>query len=73
MRPADLGIAAGVITDEDARVLRNDGSAIDGLYACGNDMHSIMNGAYPGQDITLGPALVFGYLAARHACTRNEH
>lgn len=66
--PADLGIAAGVITDEYARVLREDGSAIEGLYACGNDMHSIMNGAYPGPGITLGPALAFGYLAARHAC-----
>lgn len=73
VRPADLGIAAGVVTDEHARVLRDDGRAIDGLYACGNDMHSIMNGAYPGPGITLGPALVFGYLAARHACTNNEH
>jgi succinate dehydrogenase/fumarate reductase flavoprotein subunit len=70
VRPADLGIAAGVVTDEHARVLRDDGSPIDGLYACGNDMHSIMNGAYPGPGITLGPALVFGYLAARHACAR---
>ena len=68
VRPADLGMAAGIITDEHARVLRNDGRPIDGLYACGNDMHSIMNGAYPGPGITLGPALVFGYLAARHAC-----
>jgi succinate dehydrogenase/fumarate reductase flavoprotein subunit len=73
VRPADLGIAAGIVTDEHARVLRDDGSAIDGLYACGNDMHSIMNGAYPGPGITLGPALVFGYLAARHACTRDDH
>jgi len=70
VRPADLGVAAGVITDEHARVLRNDGRPIKGLYACGNDMHSIMNGAYPGPGITLGPALVFGYLAARHACGR---
>jgi succinate dehydrogenase/fumarate reductase flavoprotein subunit len=73
VRPADLGIAAGAITDEHARVLRSDGSAIDGLYACGNDMHSIMNGAYPGPGITLGPALVFGYLAALHACARDDH
>lgn len=65
--PADLGMAAGLVTDEHARVLRADGSAIDGLYACGNDMHSVMNGAYPGPGITLGPALVFGVIAAHHA------
>ena len=38
-----------------------------GLYACGNDMQSVMNGAYPGPGITLGPALVFGYIAGRGA------
>jgi len=66
--PADLGMAAGVMTDAQARVLRGDGEPIPGLYACGNDMDSVMNGAYPGPGITLGPALVFGYLAALHAC-----
>lgn len=45
-----------------------DTEPIPGLYACGNDMDSVMNGAYPGPGITLGPALVFGYLAALHAC-----
>jgi succinate dehydrogenase/fumarate reductase flavoprotein subunit len=70
--PADLGMAAGVMTDEHARALRDDGSPIEGLYACGNDMHSVMNGAYPGPGITLGPALVFGYLAACHACGRDS-
>ena len=68
VQPADLGMAAGVMTDADARALRSDGTPIEGLYACGNDMHSVMNGAYPGPGITLGPALVFGVLAARHAC-----
>jgi FAD binding domain len=64
--PADLGTAIGLRTDVYARVLRDDGSAVTGLYACGNDMNSIMNGNYPGPGITLGPALTFGYIAARH-------
>jgi len=64
--PADLGTAIGLRTDRHARVLRGDGSVISGLYACGNDMGSIMNGNYPGPGITLGPALTFGYIAGRH-------
>src|SRR6202011_3196208 len=64
--PADLGTAVGLRTDCHARVLCNNGSVIAGLYACGNDMGSIMNGNYPGPGITLGPALTFGYIAGRH-------
>jgi hypothetical protein len=41
------------------------------LFACGNDMNSIMDGAYPGPGITLGPALVFGYIAA-HTMARAQ-
>ena len=52
--------------DAQARVLREDGIPVAGLYACGNDMGSIMNGNYPGPGITLGPALTFGYIAGRH-------
>ena len=63
--PSDLGTVAGLLTDGEARVLGTDGHPVRGLYACGNDMNSIMDGAYPGPGITLGPALVFGYLAAR--------
>jgi succinate dehydrogenase/fumarate reductase flavoprotein subunit len=63
---ADLGTAIGLCTDSNARVLNTAGEVIPGLYACGNDMHSIMNGNYPGPGITLGPALTFGYLAGRH-------
>ena len=64
--PADLGTAVGLRTDADARVLNGNGVPIVGLYACGNDMGSIMNGNYPGPGITLGPALTFGYIAGRH-------
>lgn len=64
--PGDLGTSAGLRTNEHAQVLDAAGAPIAGLYACGNDMSSIMNGAYPGPGITLGPALTFGYIAARH-------
>jgi succinate dehydrogenase/fumarate reductase flavoprotein subunit len=64
--PGDLGTAAGLVTDEAAQVLDGGGTPVGKLYACGNDMNSIMNGAYPGPGITLGPALTFGYLAAKH-------
>ena len=62
----DLGTYAGIKTDASARALDADGNAIDGLYAVGNDMASIMGGNYPGAGITLGPALTFGYIAGRH-------
>lgn len=63
--PAELGAATGLVTDEDACVLDADGRPIPGLHAVGNDMHSVMGGAYPGPGITLGPALTFAWLAAR--------
>ena len=65
--PGDIGASCGLVTDESARVLRVDGTPIEGLYACGNDMDSLMAGVYPAPGITLGPAMTFGYLAARHA------
>lgn len=69
--PADLGMSAGIVTDERTRVLAEDGSPIPGLFACGNDMASIMEGAYPGPGITLGPAITFGWLAGRTAAGAN--
>jgi succinate dehydrogenase/fumarate reductase flavoprotein subunit len=68
--PGDIGAATGLVTDDDARVLNAQGKAIDGLYAAGNDMHSIMGGIYPAPGITIGPGVTFGYLAAKHAIAR---
>ncbi len=65
--PGDLGASCGLVTNTAAQVVRKDGSIVQGLYACGNDMDSIMRGVYPGPGVTLGPAMTFGYLAARHA------
>jgi succinate dehydrogenase/fumarate reductase flavoprotein subunit len=62
----DLGTFAGLRTDEYARVLGADDAVISGLYAAGTDMASIFGGYYPGPGINLGPAMTFGYIAARH-------
>ena len=71
LHPGDIGAATGFVTDGDARVLDVQGQPIAGLYAVGNDMHSIMGGVYTAPGITIGPGLVFGRLAARHACARS--
>lgn len=68
--PGDIGAATGLRTDTDARTLDDEGEPVPGLYAVGNDMHSVMGGVYPGPGITLGPGLTFAYLAARHATLR---
>jgi succinate dehydrogenase/fumarate reductase flavoprotein subunit len=65
--PGDIGTFAGLPTDEHARVLGVTGVPIDGLYAVGNDAATLFGGDYPAAGITLGPALTFGHIAARHA------
>ena len=67
VRPAEIACSTGLETDCHARVLSSTGQPIEGLYACGNDLASIMRGTYPGPGTTLGPALVFGYRASSHA------
>jgi len=61
----DLGTKGGVLTDAESRVLREDLSVIDGLYAAGNCSASMMGRTYPGPGSTIGPAVVFGLRAAR--------
>lgn len=65
--PSDIGTSTGLVTDDAARVLDSANRPIAGLYACGNDMQSVMGGTYPGPGITLGPAIVFAYLATSDA------
>lgn len=62
----DLGTFEGLKTDTVGRVLAQDGRAVPGLYAVGNDRASIMGGNYPGAGITLGPIMTFGYVTGRH-------
>ena len=61
-----LGTKGGVRTDADARVLRVDGTPIDGLYAAGNTSASLSGRFYPGPGVPLGTAMVFSYRAVQH-------
>jgi succinate dehydrogenase/fumarate reductase flavoprotein subunit len=70
VHPADFAASVGLRTDENARVLNSQGLPIEGLYACGGDMSSIMCGEYPGPGTALGPGLVFGWRAAMFAAGR---
>jgi 3-oxosteroid 1-dehydrogenase len=63
--PATLGTATGLATDTSGRVLNGEEVPVQGLYACGNDATSIMRGFYPGAGVTIGPAIVFAYRAAK--------
>lgn len=65
--PGDLGTKGGLVTDVDGRVLKEDGSAIPGLYATGNCSAAVMGNTYPGAGGTIGPSMTFGYAAALHA------
>ncbi len=64
--PGELGTFAGIGTDRHGRVLGQEKTPVAGLYAVGNDAVSVMGGTYPGAGITIGPAMTFGYIAARH-------
>ncbi|GAA0952988.1 3-oxosteroid 1-dehydrogenase [Nonomuraea longicatena] len=64
--PGDLGTKGGLVTDVHARVLDTAGAVIPGLYAAGNASSPVMGRSYAGAGSTLGPAMTFGYIAARH-------
>lgn len=64
--PGDIGTKGGLLTDAHAQVLNRDGAAIAGLYAIGNCSAAVMGTSYPGAGSTIGPAMVFGMVAADH-------
>lgn len=67
IQAGDLGTKGGLLTDELGRVVDEAGRPITGLYATGNAAASVMGNDYAGAGATIGPAMVFGYIAARHA------
>jgi succinate dehydrogenase/fumarate reductase flavoprotein subunit len=64
VRAAVTQTLGGISVDERARVLRADGSPIDGLFAAGADVGGISNG---GWSSGLASALVLGVVAAESA------
>lgn len=72
MFPGDLGTKGGLVTDTAGRVLREDDTVIEGLYAAGNTSAPVMGHTYAGPGATIGPAITFGYLAALDIADRAE-
>jgi succinate dehydrogenase/fumarate reductase flavoprotein subunit len=66
--PGALGTKGGLKTDELGRVLRaGEDAPIPGLFAAGNAAASPFGYGYPGPGATIGPAVVFGWLAGQTA------
>lgn len=65
--PGDVSTSGGAVIDVHGRVVRADGSPIEGLYATGVSTASVMGNVYPGAGASIGPSLTFGYIAAKHA------
>lgn len=65
IHPGDLSTVGGLETNGRAQVLDGAGRPIPGLFAAGLDMNSMMRGRYPGGGSSIGPAMTFGYIAAR--------
>lgn len=69
--PGDIGTNGGLKTNHLAQVVGTDGKPITGLYAIGNNAASAMGESYPGAGVTIGPALTFGYIAAKQITGSN--
>ncbi|OMC33733.1 3-ketosteroid-delta-1-dehydrogenase [Mycobacterium sp. GA-1841] len=67
---SDLGTCGGLRADDKARVLREDGTVIAGLYAIGNTAANAFGNRYPGAGATIAQGLVYGYIAALDAAAK---
>lgn len=70
--PGDLGTKGGLLTNKYAQVLNKEDKPIEGLYATGNCMASVMGNSYPGPGGTIGPSMTFGYIAAKHIINKQS-
>lgn len=70
--PGDVSTYGGLVTDCDARVLKDDGSVIPGLYATGTSTASVMGPVEPGAGGSVAPSFTWGYVAAKHALEQSS-
>lgn len=70
--PGSISSVLGLETNVNAQVLSQSGDVVRGLYAVGLDQNTVMRGTYPGGGSSIGPAMTFGYLAAKHMAEVNE-
>ena len=73
VHPGSFGTFAGIAANGQGDVLNEQGEAITGLYAAGNDRNSIMGGFYPAGGVNLGPALGFGYIIGRELAGADDY
>jgi 3-oxosteroid 1-dehydrogenase len=66
MYPGDVSTCEGGVADEHARVLREDGSSIHGLYAAGCTAASVTGRVYPAAGCSIGSSATFAYIAVQH-------
>jgi len=68
VKPTTIGSMGGLVIDSDARVLKDDGSAIPGLYATGEVANGgFYNVEYPASGSSLSLGMTFGLEAGRNA------
>jgi 3-oxosteroid 1-dehydrogenase len=72
MYPGDIGTNGGLLTNDKAQVIGKGGKPVPGLYAIGNNAASAMGESYPGAGVTIGPAMTFGFVAAKHITGAND-